>query len=234
MSHLDDFNAIKDLITAVKKVKRPSIPMSSYIQEAYNLYGWCKADKAILMKEAGLDPLFIDELPVRAGASNHTQLLWTKQRKTKSPAEKKWDIQSLAAYKLKDKLLSDFRYAFRDNARLLKGVRAMAKSRGYAGMVQALNDLSVFGKANTLELEKIKFDMTDLDLAATISSNIGRLRPASRGKNRPGGKAKLLRDQAYTYLKQAVDEVRACGKYTFEKDKARLIGYRSEYIRKHY
>lgn len=234
MAHADDFNAIKDLITAVKEVKRPGIPMSAYIQEAYNLYEWSKADKAILMEEAGLDPLFIDELPVRTGASNHTQLLWTKQRKTKSPAEKKWDIQYSAAYKLKDKLLSDFRYAFRDNAQLLKGVRAIAKLRGDAGMIQALSNLSGFGKANTLELEKIKFDMTKLDLADTISSNIGRLPPVVRGKNKPGGKAKLLRDQAYTYLKQAVDEVRACGKYTFQEDKTRLIGYRSEYIRKHY
>lgn len=234
MAYSDDFNEIKDLITAVKEVKRPGIPMWAYIQEAYNLHGWSKTDKAVLMKEAGLDPLFIDELPVRAGASNHTQLLWRQHRNTKSPAEIKWDIQSSAAYKLKDKLLRDFRYAFRDNALLMKGVRAMAKSRGYAGMVQTLNDLSVFGKANTLELEKTKFDMTQLELAATISSNIGRLRPTSRGKNKPGGKVKLLRDQAYTYLKEAVDEVRTCGKYTFEKDKARLIGYRSEYIRKHY
>lgn len=42
-----------------------------------------------------------------------------------------------------------------------------------------------------------------------------------------------MRNRAYIYLKQAVDEIRDCGKYTFACNPERLKGYRSEYLRKY-
>ncbi|MGD2086544.1 MAG: hypothetical protein PVH61_10205 [Candidatus Aminicenantes bacterium] len=44
-------------------------------------------------------------------------------------------------------------------------------------------------------------------------------------------KAKKIRDQAYTHLKEAVDEIRLFGQYVFRQNKDRFIGYRSNYIR---
>lgn len=35
-------------------------------------------------------------------------------------------------------------------------------------------------------------------------------------------KKKIIRDKAYTFLKEAYDEVRACGKYVFADDPDRL------------
>jgi len=42
----------------------------------------------------------------------------------------------------------------------------------------------------------------------------------------------VVRDQAYTHLKQAVDAVRACGQYLFWRNDERLKGYASRYLRK--
>jgi len=44
--------------------------------------------------------------------------------------------------------------------------------------------------------------------------------------------ARVLRDQTYTYLKEAVDEIRDCGKYVFHDNKNRIKGYTSAHYRK--
>ena len=42
---------------------------------------------------------------------------------------------------------------------------------------------------------------------------------------------KVMRDKAYTHLKEAVDEIRSCGKYVFWWDENRLKGYGSRYFK---
>ena len=43
--------------------------------------------------------------------------------------------------------------------------------------------------------------------------------------------AKKIRDQAYTHLKEAVDEILETGRYVFRQDKSHLKKYASEYRR---
>ncbi|WP_180335638.1 hypothetical protein [Labilibaculum filiforme] len=40
-----------------------------------------------------------------------------------------------------------------------------------------------------------------------------------------------MRDRAYTYLKQLVDEIRTYGKYAFWNDEEKQKRYTSEYLR---
>ena len=40
-----------------------------------------------------------------------------------------------------------------------------------------------------------------------------------------------VRNKSYTYLKQAIDEIREAGKYVFWKDKQRLKGYHIQYFK---
>ena len=54
--------------------------------------------------------------------------------------------------------------------------------------------------------------------------------PATAQKLKDNEK-KVLRDKAYAHMKEAVDEIRRCGQYVFWKDKQRLKGYRSQYIK---
>lgn len=126
MAHLNDFNAKKDIISAIKKVKRPSIPMSAYLEEAFNLQVWSNTDRPILLK-AGLNPHFMDDLPLRTNACIYVQSLWVNERKTKHPAKKDWDKQLAIARQLKNTLISDFRYSFRKHPELLKKVSSITK-----------------------------------------------------------------------------------------------------------
>ena len=96
-------------------------------------------------------------------------------------------------------------------------------------MVQDLNDLSVLGKANPDLLTEVNFDLTLLDTAADLSDRMGDLLGATNGERKKDSEAMIIRDQAYTYLKQAVDEIRECGKFVFWRNPDRLKGYISDY-----
>lgn len=41
-----------------------------------------------------------------------------------------------------------------------------------------------------------------------------------------------IRENAYTYLKQAIDEIRECGKFVFWRNPERMKGYVSEHWQK--
>ncbi|MCT4638856.1 MAG: hypothetical protein N4A72_14235 [Bacteroidales bacterium] len=44
----------------------------------------------------------------------------------------------------------------------------------------------------------------------------------------------VMKNKAFTYLKNVIDDIRACGKFTFRNDPGRLKGYRSKYNRAKY
>ena len=46
-----------------------------------------------------------------------------------------------------------------------------------------------------------------------------------------GSEVKRIRDQAYTHLKEAVDEIREAGKYVFRQNKKHSLEYTSQYMR---
>ena len=148
---------------------------------------------------------------------------------------REWKKQSPIAYELRKKLLADFLYAFRKHPGLLKKVRAISPIGGYKKMIKDLNDLSLLGKDNTRLLEAINFDLSLLDKAAQTSREMAVLldekdRERERELGEPS-EAKKIRDQAYTHLKEAVDEIRETGRYVFRKDKRRSRVYASEYRR---
>ena len=96
-------------------------------------------------------------------------------------------------------------------------------------MIQDLSDISVLGKANTAELEEIKFDLTQLDVVEQRADELAELLAKANGVLLENASAKDMRDRAFTHLKEAVDEVRDCGKYVFRKDPNRYKGYISRY-----
>jgi len=232
MSNSEDFNALIDVIKAIpeNQIRIPAIPVNVYLQEAEDLYHWAKDDAAELDK-GGITAEMIEELPVRTGACREAQSLWFKDHYTSKEAKKLWDKQSPAAYDLRDELLHDFRYAFRDNTQLLGRVSEIADGTGHADMIQDLNDLAVLGRENPDPLAAINFDVTQLDTAAQTADSMAELLAQSNGDQQEGNPAKIIRDRAYTHLKQLVDDIRACGKYVFWKKPEKLVGYSSHYYR---
>ena len=212
------------------EIKIPNMPVDVFLQESSDLLEWSKPDQKKLAAVSVPKTLF-DTLDQRIGALRYAQSLWNKDKYTKEEAQQEWDQKSPEAYDLKDELEHDFRFAFRKRPDLLNKIKAIEDGTGHADMVQDLNDLAELGKANLLLLKAINFKHSKLELAATQATELSILLGKANGERLSDSEAKITRDRAYTYLKQAVDEIREAGKYVFWKDDARLKGYSSKYFR---
>lgn len=232
MSSLSDYNELLPVFQAIKpeNTVTPNIPVDVFVQETEDQYHWCLDDQAALTK-AGLDWNLVTSLPTRAGACREAQSLWNKERNTRQQSEQDWKDQSPDAFDLRNELVHTFRYAFRNDEGLPGRVEEISQGDTNSDMIQDLNDLAELGKANPDLLVPVNFDFSLLDLAADLSDRMGDLLGATNGERKKDSETMIVRDQAFTYLKQAMDEIRACGKYAFWRNPDRLKGYSSDYWR---
>ena len=235
MSDRQDYDACYDAFMAIpaEEVKAPDMPVNVAIQENENLYLWSLDDKDELMG-AGLPETTIDNLTVRNGACRTAEAMWKREQNTPQDAQKEWEERAPAAYELHNRLLHDFRYAFRNNQQLLNRVSDISDGTGDADMIQDLSNLVALGEANPEPLALINFDVTLLPLAATTADELAIVLAQANGEKEIDSQVKITRDRAYTYMKQAADEIKNCGRYVFWKNEERLKGYRNIYKNKNY
>jgi hypothetical protein len=230
----EDYEKKLEEIKAIEEdqVKIPNnIPVDVYMQEANNLYQWCRNDKETLTV-LGLNWELVTDLPERVGALMEAESRWNEQRFSGKEAAKKWQKESPIAYALRDDILQCFRYAFRKDDELLRKIARFPEGKAHSDMIQELNDLAVIGRDNPLLLKKINFDMTLLDRAAETSPRMRKLLAAANCEREEENDGKKIRDRAYTHLKEAVDRIYECGQFAFRKDDERRRGYRSNYMYK--
>ena len=82
--------------------------------------------------------------------------------------------------------------------------------------------------------EAVRFDMSLLDKAAQTSKDMSALLAETVDYRNTIKDGKKIRDQAYTYLKEAVDKICRCGQFVFRHDEERFRGYRSAHLRDKY
>ncbi len=228
----EELNGIKDSLYAYKpeEVKRPSDPVDIYVQEALDLHSRCQPDIGRFLP-LGFTGEYIDSLVIRSDALKEAESDWTEARNNIAEASKAWKEQVKPAYELRDDILHKFRYAFRNSEDVMRKLKLIATGRSHADMIQDLNDLEVIGKAHSEPLINTTFDMTLLDKAKELSYSLGRLLADYRAADK-SSEAKDLRDRAYTYLKEVVDEIRTAGQSLFWKTPDKVVGYRSDYRHK--
>ena len=224
--------AKRSVISSIPKeeTQSPDMPMDRYSGEALFLHKWCAPDKGALTAR-GLDWGLAEDIPARVLAADEAQSIWGNVRFGREEAMAKWLVVSPAAYTLRDDIIQEFRFAFHPYPELHTRVEAVAEGSGDADMIQDLNDLAVIGRENPKPLKETNFDMALLDEAARQNQVLGELRADASVDKDSYRAALVLRNQAYTHLKEAVDEVRRVGRFVFRKEEERLKGYRSEYKR---
>ncbi|MCP5108348.1 MAG: hypothetical protein GY950_33485 [bacterium] len=234
MGNREDYEKKLDVLTAIgdDQIKTPHhIPVSMYAGEAKTLYHQARKDKEAFIA-AGFPWELVEDLPIRTGALIEAEALWYVQLKTRKESAARWSEESALAYDLKKQLLNTFDYAFREHPGLLGTLKYIKKGRGHSDMIQALNDLSVLGKKNAALLEAVRFDMVLLDKAAQTSDHMAELLAEANSDKLAVQEVKKIRDQAYTHLKEAMDEVCKCGQFLYRYDRERMRAYRSEHLRK--
>ena len=228
-----DFELLKAEIEAIpdEEILTPNMPVSEAVQEAENLAAWCVDDKPLLEK-AGLDWALVVGLPIRAGACRFAQSVWVKESQTREDAQQEWKDRSPAAFDLRDELLHDFEYAFRDRPDLLVKVKAIREGNSNADMLQDLSDIKVLGDENSDLLVAAGVDLAKLETAENTADELSTVLALANEEGGEDGIDKKIRDKAYTYMKWAVDEIRECGQYVFWRNKDRKKGYVSAYFRR--
>lgn len=230
MSNNEDYFAKLETIKAIpdEKTLVPNLPMNNYLQSSENLYHWALDDLSKL-SELGLKKNLIDDLPVRTGAARYAQSVWNKDYNSQQDAQKRWAEEAPATFEFRDMLIRTFRYAYRKDEALLNRVRAIAEGDGNDDLVQDLSDLSVLGKENPDPLTAMGFDLALLDTAESESDTKATLLAEANGDKAIQNESKVIRDKAYTHLKELSDEIREAGKYLFFNDKTRYKGYTLSY-----
>ena len=140
--------------------------------------------------------------------------------------------QAPAAARLRNDIFRSMKFASARNSSMKIKLSAVKKSGSYHSMIQNLNDLAVIGKSDPDALKIINFDMSKLDMAAAAASEMAALLGAVTTERAYCSHALKIRNQAYTHLKEAVDEIRSFGQFVFWNDPARYRGYTSEYARR--
>jgi len=107
-----------------------------------------------------------------------------------------------------------------------------SSSPNNADMLQDLSDLSVLGKENTSLLEAAGINVKMLAEAAKSADELSVVLANANGEAGDDADAKDFRDQSFSYMKAAVDEIRTTGQYVFWRDEDRKKGYVSRYRRK--
>jgi hypothetical protein len=234
MSNVEEYNTKLEVIKAIPddQIKTPNqIPVGIYIQEAEDLYKWCLPDQDELTAK-GLDWTVVEDLPIRCGSLSEAESNWSREWRSREEAEKLWLLESPKGYDLRNEIAHHFFYAFDDDPSLIAKVNSYLEGSTHAEMIQCLNNLSGLGKANQELLTSIGFDLNLLDLAAQKSDELRSLYSDATRDRKDISELKKIRDQAFTYVKEAVDKIRKCGRYVFWRNANRLKGYRSDFLRR--
>lgn len=232
MSTEDSYKKKLNTITAIPEDHVQllvTMPITKYIQEAEDLFKWCREDKAALTAR-GLPWDLVTDLPTRIGALRQAETLWRNKRGLKGDTEKQWLEKSAAAYRLRNEMLTEFRFAYRKHPEIMAVINTMSPGKGHSKMIQDLNGLGKMGEEHPEPLEQAGIDMTLPAKARTMVDELAPLHGEIKRLKTRSQKTHTIRDQAFTHLKEAVDEIRRYGRHIFRDNKKRKKGYKSEYL----
>lgn len=225
-----DFTKIKEEILTIddENIKKPNMPVGIALQEGEDLAEWIKPDLKKLYA-AGLEEKYVSGLQVRIGACRYTQSIWSADYKAQKDAQKEWKTKSPEAYNLRDELVHEAFHATRKHPDLQEVVRNISEGSGHADMIQDLSSLKEFGDKYPDLFTKVGVDLSLFNKAGTLSEEMADLLAESNADGSSPNENKILRDKAYTYLKEAVDEIRYHGQHVFWRNDGRKKGYVSQY-----
>jgi hypothetical protein len=181
---------------------------------------------------AGLNPEYIDTLQARIGAFAYIAAYYDGLLDKEITAEKEWEQKASQGYSLKKRLSHALSSVFRNEPELLEKVKEIERCRENGNIVIDLLALYVLGKLSAMRLRKSSFDFTGLESAKALREElsviVGRI-ISNRSRMREAGK---ILDCAYTYLMQAVNEIKEYGQFVFFNDPDRQKTYVSDFWHK--
>ena len=236
MDVIDHYSAKLSVITSIPddRIMEPTnIPISVYIQEAEDLFTWCKPDKEKFIAN-GLQWSLVEDLPARIDTLREAQARWENSDLSDMEIERIWDEKLPEAQELRKDLIRSLKFVFyKDNSRLDK-IEKFSDGGSHAAMIQSLRGMVIFSRENIEALKAGNFDVSKIERAEVLSHELGSILSEIHSIRANCSGSKKIRNQAYTHLKEATTEVKRHADFLLLKDQGRLKGYTSTYTRKRY
>jgi hypothetical protein len=179
---------------------------------------------------AGIEPVFVDSLPARAGAFTYAAAKYQLAMDADPEAAKKWKEEAPKGYELQRYLIRNLAFAYRKDPSLTEAVDNIREGRGHKDMILDLLALSILGAEHPEPLAKLPmFDKTKVAEAMTMHDTLSGLFARINADPEAIKASKNVYLRAYTYYKQAADEVMEHGRFVFEGTD-RYSAYVSNYL----
>ncbi len=234
MANQENFDKHIETIKVVEKdsIKEPYIPMDNYLGEVEDLIYTARKDLNEL-SSLGFTEERITYVEEMAEATRFAQAAWNHHLKEQEEALKIWKLKEIVAIDKRAHILHTLRFVLRKDEEKLDKIRQIEEGDTHADLVQDFSDLSVLLRAYEAELANYLAPelATETD---QLSAELANLLAAANGERYAPNEKKIVRNQAYTLLKEEVDELRDFGKFLFWKDQDHAEQYASAYLRKRY
>lgn len=232
MSEKQNYDDSLAEIKAVKNedVKHCSMPVGMYIQEVKSMIHVAKGDLPALTT-AGYTSEKHSKLEVLIGALCIAQVIWDTELTAKKDAQSRWKKDAPAMFELINDLIENMRFAYRKDEDLMDVLHEISEGESNADAVLDLARLGTLGNNNAQPLTDIGFDIEKCNTALSESERMGALLAEVNGAFYVDDEKKVIRDKAYTLVKQYADELKEYGQFVFRKDDEHAMLYSSKYMR---
>lgn len=228
-------NALQEMLPEIENVKKEdikpcNIPISVAVQEAGNLNQRVNLDIDMLIA-IGMPAELQQRLGKLRVALFTAEVNWQEQQSDREKALDLWKEKSTEFYALRKELMEYLGFAFRKDDRLMEQLADIEEGDTHADAIEDLARLAALGTQNPELVQAINYDAAKFDLANTMASEMSGVLSAANGYMYRDDERKLIRDKAYTLLKEVVDEIRDYGKFAFRNNPEHVKGYSSKYQR---
>lgn len=230
MSELTDLESVLLAIPS-DQIIEPDMPVHIAVSEALILQKQADKDRNQLISRK-LDWSLVDSLGTRALALQEADTLYTLTSFGTNELKSNWDKYSTEALELRSELSHAMLYAFDGNEELLDTVRMIMQGSSYADLVQDQSHLEGLGIKHKDLLDAAGIDFSLVERAGQLKVILGDLLARTSVDKSERSIEKQMLNRAFTYMFQAVDKIRKCGKSVFWKDAAHSALYASAYQRK--
>ena len=187
-----------------------------------------------MLVKSGLNSEYIDTLADRIGAYAVAESEYNAIAFAKNEAKKEWIKIEPEAVELKRTLMHYLRFVFKRNNMTaeLKSIGEIAKGKGRRDLMLDLMDLHKLAQRHTELLTTVAVDPLIVDEANNMFEKLRNLLGDINSEPEETEAKKLMVQKAYTYLWEAVDNIREFGQFVFWKDDEKADLYRSDHYQR--
>jgi hypothetical protein len=194
------------------------VAVKTITYEARELQDYLKKYGVTILSRSRLDPALVEDLPARIEDLFVTESLWRGVRLAALPEEQhEHEVEGAA---LRAAALSAFRHFLPRDKPLQAEIEDIAQGSGIPDLIDDLLRLAPLLTARAPDLAKAQLPPNAAARALQLAELI-QTSTSEKHVDSPADEAtKHLRNRAYWWLRAALDEIRECGRYAYERSSA--------------